>query len=224
MRLIEHFFQLLAPHECFNCGQEGSLLCNECATNVLPRIPSRCYRCFRQSLNYSTCPVCRCHSVLKHVWVRTQYNEPAKELVHELKFNFAKDAAQQIARKMYETLPQLRADTVIVHVPTASSHVRQRGFDQSALIARELSALTGLHHVHGLGRLGQQRQVGASSTLRQQQMKNAFRPLSRGAIKGKQVLLVDDVLTTGSTLEAAALALHQAGAASVSAVVFAQAV
>ncbi len=157
------------------------------------------------------------------MWVRTQYNEPAKQVVHELKFNFAKDAARQIAQEMYKMLPQLGVDTLIIHVPTASSHVRQRGFDQSALIARELSALTGLRHVHGLGRLGQQRQVGATSTIRQQQMKNAFRPLSRGTIKGKQVLLVDDVLTTGSTLEAAALTLRRAGATSVAAVTFAQA-
>ncbi|MDB5183215.1 MAG: putative amidophosphoribosyltransferase [Candidatus Saccharibacteria bacterium] len=223
MRLIEHFFSLLAPHDCINCGQEGALLCSDCTVKKLEPVPGRCYRCFRQSLNCSTCPVCRHYSVLKHVWVRTQYNETAKQLVHELKFSFAKDAAHKIAKEIQTTLPLLAPDTIIVHIPAATTHVRQRGFDQSALIARELSYLTSLPHIHALNRLGQQRQVGASAKTRQQQMKNAFRAVSNHAIEGMQVLLVDDVLTTGSTLEAAALTLRRAGAKSVSAVVFAQA-
>jgi ComF family protein len=143
--------------------------------------------------------------------------------VHELKFSFAKDAARKIAEELQTVLPLLDAETVIVHVPAASSHVRRRGFDQSALIARELSYLTGLPHVHVLARLGQQRQVGASSKIRQQQMKHAFRSIAGSVVTEVPVLLIDDVLTTGSTLEAAALTLRRAGAKTVSAVTFAQA-
>lgn len=223
MRLIEHFFSLLAPHDCIICGQEGSVLCSGCSLQALPMLPERCYRCLRQSLNYSTCPVCRHYSVLKQVWVRTHYDNSAKQIVHELKFNFAKDVAAYIALELQKTLPLLDKDMVIVHIPAATSHVRQRGFDQSALIARELSRVTGLSHIHALSRIGQQRQVGASAKTRQQQMKNAFRPVSIAAISGMRVLLVDDVLTTGATLESAALALRLSGAKSVSAVIFAQA-
>lgn len=223
MRIIEHFFSFLAPHDCIVCGKEGSLLCSGCAKTNLEPFPSRCYRCFRQTLNYSTCPACRHHSVLKHVWIRSSYNETAKHVVHELKFTFAKDAAKEIAAELKTILPNISPETVIVHIPASTSHVRQRGFDQSALIARELSYETRLPHVHALSRIGQQRQVGSSATTRQQQMKHAFRAVAAHTIKDMHVLLVDDVLTTGSTLEAAATALKHAGALSVSAVVFAQA-
>jgi ComF family protein len=157
------------------------------------------------------------------VWVCSTYNNTAKKLVHLLKFNFTRSAAALMAAEMSKIMPRLPAHTIIVHVSAVSSHIRQRGFDQSALIARELSYLLSLPHMHVLGRLGQKRQVGASRSTREEQLKDAFRPLSLPTIQGAHVLLVDDVLTTGSTLEEAARTLREAGATSVSAVVFAQA-
>ena len=74
-----------------------------------------------------------------------------------------------------------------------------------------------------LARVGQYRQVGASSDVRHQQMKHAFRVLHPEMVRGSQIILVDDVITTGSTIEAAALALRTAGAQDVVVVAFAQA-
>ncbi len=222
MRIIEQFFSLLAPDECQVCEREGSLLCEDCAAETLIRLPERCYRCYKQSELSKTCQNCRKYSVLKYVWVGCEYNRSAKKLIYSLKFNFAKSAAKVIAREIAIALPALPEDTVIVHIPAATSHVRKRGFDQSALVARELSLRLNLPHIHALARMGQQRQVGSKRAERLEQMKNAFRPVS-GAIKHMNVLLVDDVLTTGSTLESAALTLKKASAKTIAAAVFAQA-
>lgn len=224
MRIIEQFFRVLAPDECVVCGQEGSLLCAECASVNLPSLPERCYRCFRQSAGFITCQNCRKHSVLKFVRVRTEYNEIAKKLVHQLKFEFTQTAAKTIAKEQNKLLSDLAKNVLIVHVPAATSHIRKRGFDQSALIAHELSKILNLPHIHALARLGQQRQVGSKREVREKQMQNAFRPLSLPVIMDAHILLIDDVLTTGSTLESAALTLRRAGAASVSAITFAQAI
>lgn len=222
MKIIEQLFRFIAPDECYACGKEGSLICKMCEPAAYVRPPARCYRCYRQSDTAATCPACRRHSMLKNVFVCTLYTKEAREVVHRLKFGFTKSAAEHIARHMAEVLQPLPPDLIITHVPTASSHVRQRGFDQSALIARELAYLTGVPHIHTLARIGQQRQVGANRALRLTQMKDAFRTVSKEC-EGAHVLLVDDVLTTGSTIESAALALKSQGAKSVSAVVFAQA-
>lgn len=223
MRVFEYFFQVTAPHDCLLCGVEGRLVCDECERASFTRLPERCYRCYRLSPENKTCPVCRHHSVLKNTWVRTIYDEPARKLIHALKFTHAKDAAAVIAAGIYTTLPELDPETVITHVPSATSHVRKRGYDQSALIARELSRLTGHRHINTLARLGQQRQVGATRVTRQQQMVGAFRPIATSVILSLPILLIDDVLTTGSTLEVAGLSLKQAGAQTVSAAVFATA-
>lgn len=223
MRLIEHFFRILAPSECLLCGTEDALLCPTCCNEGLKSLPERCYRCNTASTGNKTCSACRQESVVKHAWVRTEYTPAAKQLVYALKFNFARDAARQLAREISTVLPVLSSDTLIVHVPAATSHVRQRGFDQSALIARELAHATGLVHVHALARSGQQRQVGSDRQTRRKQMKSAFRVVSEATIHGAPILLVDDVLTTGSTLEAAGLALRRAGAQTVSVATFARA-
>jgi len=223
MRLLEHFFALIAPHECVHCGLEGVILCDGCAKGQLEALPERCYRCYRLAPQSKTCLVCRHHSVLKHVWVSTGYTPSARKVVHSLKFDFARASAKLIALRILPTLPTLPAGTVITHVPAATSHVRQRGFDQSALIARELSVLLGIPHIHALARRGQQRQVGATRQTRKEQMRDAFRVVSLESIHNTDVLLVDDVLTTGSTIESAALALRRGGARTVSAAVFAQA-
>lgn len=223
MRLIEHFFRLLAPDECLNCGIEGALLCKQCSSTIMQRLPERCYRCYRLSTESKTCSTCRNHSSLAAVWIRTLYNPASRKVVHSLKFNFNRDAAKFIASEIITTLPLLPKGTIIMHVPAATTHIRRRGFDQSALIAREVSRLLNLPYVHGIARYGQQRQVGAARTTRMQQMKGAFRIVSPYMVKEANILLIDDVITTGSTLEAAALTLKNGGARSVTAACFAQA-
>lgn len=212
MLIFEHLFKVIAPHDCLLCGAEGRLICNACAPSSFTALPERCYRCYKLSMDCKTCQVCRHHSVLKNVWVRTAYDQPARQLIHALKFTHAKPAAVIIAAEINKILPRLDPNTIISHVPAATSHVRARGFDQSALIARELSKLTGLRHINTLARIGQQRQVGSTRQVRLRQVGHAFRPISVSIIQGSHILLVDDVLTTGATVESAALTLKTAGA------------
>lgn len=119
-------------------------------------------------------------------------------------------------------IPYIGKDTIVVPVPTATKRVRQRGFDHAALTAKAYAAQEGLLFMPALVRIGQTRQVGASKKQRHEQLQGAFRVVSPKRIKAEHILLLDDVLTTGATLEAAARVLKQAGAKTVSAAVFAQ--
>jgi predicted amidophosphoribosyltransferase len=110
---------------------------------------------------------------------------------------------------------------LIAYVPTAPQRVRERGYDQAALIAKELAIRSKLPYHTLLARTGTQRQLGQQRAVRKEQMTGAFRSLDKIDLQDKHVLLIDDVLTTGATCEAAARALRQAGAKRVSAAVFA---
>jgi ComF family protein len=156
------------------------------------------------------------------VQVATPYNQFAKDVVWKLKFGHAPAAVKPITRVMADRLA-FDARTMLVPVPTATSRARQRGFDHARLLARQLSRRTEVSYAGILARTGQARQVGANRKERAEHLRAAFWVKQPETVRGKHVVLIDDVLTTGATLEAAASVLRQAGAMRVDAIVFAQA-
>lgn len=222
MNLLERLIGLVAPHNCIVCGYEGSVLCGGCLNSELTEAVSRCYRCHRVSSNQAVCRSCRSSVPIPHVWIATDYGEIPKKLVHKLKFERAVAAAVPIAKKIDETLPNLPEETIICHIPTADSRVRMRGYDQAAEIAKNLARIRGCSHKTLLIRTGKSRQVGSSRTDRFRQLENAFAAKDLNAIKSAKILLIDDITTTGSTIESAAKILKRAGARTIYAAVFAQ--
>ncbi len=222
MRLLEKTIGLLAPHCCLGCGDEGSILCDWCLPDAIGALPSRCYRCKQLSPDSRVCPSCRQHSKLAHVWVRGNYEGLAKRLIYKFKYERASAAAKPLARLMIEALPWLNDETLIVHVPTATRRRRQRGYDHAELIAREIARQRGLTHIPLLARYGQSRQVGAKRNERLKQLQDSFYIRNLNELPKARILLVDDIVTTGGTLEAAAAVLKKAGAKSVDAIVLAQ--
>ncbi len=221
MSIIDHLLSVLVPYECLGCSAEGRLLCAGCC-QLMPTADERCYRCSRPAAGALTCSECMEPERLHRVGARTAYEGIAKELVLRLKFSGAKAAAKEMASLL---APMLEADTrrIIVPVPTAASRVRWRGYDQAKLMARELSRRSGLPYADCLIRKGRSRQLGNSRQRRLLQLDDAFRSRGVARTAGREILLIDDVMTTGATLEAAAKALYRQGAEHISAVVFARA-
>lgn len=221
MNIIDFLLSFIAPYDCLVCGCEGQLLCGWCRQDALLPLPPACYRCGRAESFNIICGGCASTTALADVWVATGYEAAAKQLVKRLKFDRAQSAASIIALTMSETLPYLRPETIVTHIPTANVRVRQRGYDQAQLIARQLAHLRGLSYQRLLTRQGKSRQVGASRLERQRNLHDAFvlrRPYN---LQGTPVVIVDDVLTTGATIEAAAHVLAKTGSPDVSAALFA---
>jgi competence protein ComFC len=204
MSIFDHFLDILAPYNCLACGREGDLLCFSCLSELPPAPP------FDHPL--------RC---LSKVQAATPYQGTAKNLVWQLKASGAQAAARLIVKAMADRF-QLPHGALIVPAPTATAHVRQRGYDQARLLAKNLSRQTGLVHLDCLRRQGQIHQVGASRQQRARQLSQVFYIRRPQLIKNASIILVDDVITTGATLETAATTLLAAGAAEVSALTFAQ--
>jgi predicted amidophosphoribosyltransferase len=105
-------------------------------------------------------------------------------------------------------------------VPTASKRVRQRGFDHAELLAKKFALLRGLPFRNLLKRVSQSRQFGADRITRKQQIKGVFKYNYR--LSGEIVLLIDDVVSTGATIEESAKFLKEAGAKRIHVAVFAR--
>lgn len=222
MPIVDRLLDLIAPHYCLGCQREGYVLCSTCAGS-LPTLASYCYRCGKLTEDFKVCASCRKQSALSAVLVGTTYDGTAKRVVHRLKYERARAAGGDVAAVLAGRDWRLPPNLVVTHVPTANARVRIRGYDQAALIARHFARERSLPYLPVLARIAAARQVGASREQRRSQMLHAFRPVKLYAVQNADVLLIDDVLTTGSTLEAAAATLKQAGARRVYAAVFARA-
>jgi ComF family protein len=203
MNVIDSLLSIIAPHQCLGCSAQGSLVCGDC------------------SLDLKLAPPLGMHyEGLEQVQVAVLYEGLAKDLVWRLKFGGAQAAVRPMVELLLRAMPT--TSVLIVPVPTATSRVRRRGYDQATLLARSLAQRSGQQYVPCLRRLGQAHQVGAGRQQRRAQLADAFTVARPARVRGQHILLIDDVVTTGATFEAAAQALRAAGAASVSALAFAR--
>ena len=225
MSLLESAIGWLAPPHCVSCGEEGSALCAECSAKEVLAFGERCWRCSSLSPGSRTCPSCRSSGSPAHVWIVTNHDGAARSLLSLYKFGHQRSAAAPIAQMMADAFIRHNprpAGYLIVPVPTATSHIRQRGFGHAELLAKKLSAALGMPCDNVLRRLDQTRQLGSKREDRLRQLNASFAVKDRSAVAGRKILLVDDVVTTGGTLIAAARTLRGAGAKSVDALLFAK--
>jgi len=219
MIILDKILAVFAPFECLICDAEDDLLCSAC-TRKIPIEPICCFGC-RQPLGQDNCATPKCiKNPINRLYSVAPYMGIYKDMVLNLKSRGIISSAGLMAEMMAKNIPR-NSELVITHIPTASNRIRLRGFDHSALLAREISKITKLPNIKFLLRNNQSRQVGATKAERLKNIKSAFRVQNSQCLKGARILLVDDVLTTGATLETAARVLLSAGAESVDVVVFA---
>lgn len=219
--ILDKLIGVIAPHQCVGCSLGGTLLCASCASALVPAI-SRCYRCHQISENFRTCASCRRKSKLYSVTARTRYSGASEALVQKLKFGQAPAAASDIASLLTPLIPDA-SNLIITHLPTAGARVRSRGYDQAQLIARQLAASARLPYASLLARTSSERQVGAGRASRFEHASHMFRARNSSRLVGASVVIIDDVITTGASLEAAAALLRASGARRIYGLVFCQA-
>ena len=152
---------------------------------------------------------------------------PARKLAHRLKYSDRAEIARPIARWMARAGADILADAdFLVPVPLHRLRLWKRRFNQAALLAKEVSRWTGKPcDVGALLRVKATRsQVGLSRVQRAENLQGAFRVAEGASVRGRNVILVDDVLTSGATANAASRVLLRAGAKWVDVMVFARVV
>lgn len=152
------------------------------------------------------------------------YGGALRQLIHLLKYDRMRPLAAPLSAFLLRSLPRDEVFDVIVPVPLHWRRRWKRGFNQSELLARGLSRSTGIPVSRALRRVKPgAAQAGLSNSARRRNVNQAFRCGAGEPLRGKRVLLLDDVMTTGSTATACARALKGAGAARVALLTLARA-
>lgn len=215
--VLEKIVSVIAPHRCIICSKENNVMCESCLYTEQKSMPSVCCLCGVPSVEWQVCSGCRAKSELLHIWPTGVYEGFLERLICDFKFERVKDAAVPLGWLMANTLPY--GDWLLVHVPTAASRVRQRGYDQARLLVKQIAKRRDLPSALVLERVTTERQVGANRVQRQKQSQNMFAVRPDATLGGAKIVLIDDVCTTGATLNVAAATLRAAGAAEVHACV-----
>lgn len=210
--MVDRLLGIVAPHLCSGCGQVGTLLCDNCKYNIISQAFSRCVSCNRTSAE----GVCQHHKVaFQQIWVVGERSGTLQRLIGGFKFQNMKTASRNLAELLDGRIPPLPSSTIIIPVPTASTHIRERGYDHTLLIARHFAHLRSLQMNNRLiGRRHTKTQHSANRADRIRQAVSAFQ-LVGDVDQQAPYLIIDDVVTTGSTIQGVARLLRQAGAGKV---------
>lgn len=178
--------------------------------------PPLCQSCGRPVKKNEVCRRCKGESL---DWIRgwVYYQSPVDQIVHEFKYNDRRSLARFFGRKVASILrsdPKYRKIELIIPIPLHKRKERARGFNQSDLLAREIGRELDIPVERGLVRIRNSRsQTGLTEKERKNNVRGVFE--LKTAVDNLHVLLVDDVMTTGSTINEAASVLKEYGARSV---------
>lgn len=232
--MLKTLLDVLFPKKCVGCNKVGSYFCSNCIANIFPA-DLICPVCSRASLGGQTHPVCREKLGLDGLWSMGIYKNPLKTAIGQLKYRNVRELGKNLVDILVENWekfkPQISKEIIkdkrvgwaVVPVPLYWFRENSRGFNQSAIIGQSLSKKLGLAYCEGLKRTRSTKsQVSLKSQDRRQNLQNAFAVNSQFSIVNSQLLLIDDVWTTGSTIKECCKVLKEAGAKKVWAITLAR--
>ncbi|MFC1977766.1 ComF family protein [Chloroflexota bacterium] len=210
---------LLFPQRCVGCGKESAFICYSCRSS-LPRVmPPLCPKCGRPQSSGILCPSCvSWQARIDGIRSPFRFDGVMRQAIHQLKYKNLRALTAPLGQLLNDYLVDNPIPgEVLVPVPLHRKRLRERGYNQSSLLARELGKLSNLPVVDDC--LVRQRPAlpqarTANVEERQSNVTDAFICCDQ-RLQDKPVLLMDDVATSGATLDACAAALKASGVPSV---------
>jgi ComF family protein len=214
-RLIWIAIDWIYPPRCAGCQVFGYRWCETCQEKTTTVKENQCVYCGRILKENRSCAYCVDRTTsLNQIYAWGEHDGPLRLALHQLKYRRDVGLGEELSYHLLQLIKgrDINFD-IVVPIPLGRKRQKDRGYNQSALLARPLALALGLpYRSRALKRIRDTRtQVGLSIGQRRKNVAGAFeaRP---NLVAGKRILLVDDVMTTGATMDAAGQAVKQAGA------------
>lgn len=206
----------LYPPRCCNCDRRGFVLCDECFTKVERLNGKLCYKCGYPIYSRSHfCEDCRLETPLytqMRSW--TSHTGAAQKAIHELKYKRNLAMGKILAQPLTEIVKKSGWQIdLVVPIPLSRSRLRTRGYNQAALISRHLAASLNIQHSSNTVKRirNTSTQIDMDVNKRFTNLLDAFYA-NPATLKKRNILVIDDVITTGATMQNCTKALLKAGA------------
>lgn len=232
-----NLFDILFPKYCVNCKKLGDYLCTDCFSKLSFVTKNICLPCGKPSYDGLTHPRCRGKMKIEGSFTGVVFNKVSRKLIYQFKYRpYLSELGSFLSELLYESLIQneefmrhiANGKWLMVPIPLSSIRHKRRGYNQSEVLAKNLAKKFDLEVLNCLERIKETRsQVGLGKKERRENIKGAFALNSKfiihnSELKNANIFLVDDVLTTGSTISEAAVVLKRSGANKVWGVAFAR--
>lgn len=222
--LMDKALGLLSPHICKGCGKVGSTYCTRCIFNTIKRNDPICLYCHQPTEQNNLCDsCCKKHRLYDELIAVGPRRDVLMHLVGDYKYNSELESCRAIARLLAVRIDGLHLDGDIIPIPTIPSHVRQRGFDHILMVAKQLAKYTNLKvnnkmlirtdntSQHTLS--GSERKIKIKQSLALNwRYDNAADTDKNKLYIPNTAIVLDDIWTTGATMEQAARLLRSIGA------------
>lgn len=217
---INFLFDLIFPIECSGCGREGKWLCGSCLEKLSFYQNKYCPICNKESLAGKLCRNCASVYEIDRIFIAGNYkNTIISDLIKKLKFYSVKNISLILGDYLYTFLKNNNAlreinlsKTIIIPVPLSRKRFNFRGFNQSAQIGKHLAEKYKIPFCEDLKKIKHTKPQSNLSREERLQNLNACFQWSGENLHKKDILLIDDVITTGSTLNECAKELKKHGA------------
>lgn len=223
---LHYLIRILFPNLCISCGlylgNTNEVICDKCFLNIPTETAFKCGGCKKRvPTTLGKLKACKCG--FKFIFGAPGHYRtvPLSNLITELKYKGVKNAAIPLGKLLYKFILETKLDIsnyIIIPIPLSKTREKARGYNQAELIAEELLVQSGTKpQFLKKDILRRIRNTVPQTTLNSHELRyhnllGAFQAISSNDIKGKQILLIDDVTTSGATTIEAANALKMAGA------------
>lgn len=233
LSIAKFLLDLLFPIRCLGCNQISlghkdngeNWVCRPCFEKIKLKIEFECAFCSSRTLNGETCPFCRKENSLDYLWAAANYSDPlVKKILWAYKYKFIHPLKFPLSRLLLKFLKEKQRDKfienyrqqiLVLPVPIHRLRLNWRSYNQSELIAQELSRALGIATAADVLVRPKKRKPQAEIKDKEKRIENTrgiFACVKPDKVKDKTIVLIDDVTTTGSTLNECARVLKEAGA------------
>lgn len=227
--VISFFVKRIFPKECFNCLDEGEWFCDACSELLPTHDSKQCLFCGNESQKNGLCANCIKDTGINLAFAAFDYNdEIIAKAIKKFKYSFVVSVGEKLAELLVNEFNRSdfkishTSDCIIVPAPLSQKRLNWRGFNQAEILANALSKNLNIPAVNDLKKKKDTKQQAELSAEERLNNLSAAFSWQGESLAGKSVLIVDDVLTTGSTVKEIAKELKKANVKRIGVIVLAK--